>query len=477
MLRKSQLLFSLILVCWSMSLIALGQIPGVQGVCAQTSNVNKVGCTLPYLYGQSGALPIYQGTTLAQAGPDAFDFTSKPTALTATLGTELTTLPLSAPGSGFVFQLDRASGLEVRTTQSLGPILAERGDTIGRHKLFVGFSYQYFQFSSEDGIANNSLHNVLQHGQETPLHLEDADLVSTNDAIDLKIHQFAGFVTFGVTDRIDVSAVIPILNVRFGAYSAATIQNVAFPFQHTFGPNPPCNTSACLTQSFANFKEATGIGDVVFRVKAKVWGGEHTKLAAGVDLRLPTGDEMNFRGSGTYGVRPFMAVSYSKSRFSPHANLGFLINGNSILAGDFTTNTKAHLPNELTYSLGTDLGITSKFTIAADWLGERVINGFNLRQSNCTETYTATLGATCITGGSGGGGGTACTIVAGGGGTTYTCPLTTSFRGSYSMNDFAIGAKISPVKNLLITVNGMFKLDNPGLRAKVVPMVGIGYTF
>lgn len=466
MVRKSQLVISLILVCWSMSLVALGQI---QGVCGQSSNQNKVGCTLSHLYDTpptfpAGTLPIYQGGVPATAG-STFDFASTPTALTATLGTELTTLPLSAPGSGFVFQLDRASGLEVRTTQSLGPILAERGDTIGRHKLFVGFSYQYFQFRSEDGIANNSLHNVLQHTQENPLSLEDVDLISTNDAIDLKIHQFAGFVTFGVTDRLDVSAVIPILNVRFGAYSTATIQNISAPNVHNFCASPSL-ANPCLTQSFSNFKEATGIGDVVFRVKAKVWGGEHAKLATGVDLRLPTGDEMNFRGSGTYGVRPFVAISYSKSRFSPHANLGFLVNGNSILAGDFTTNTKAHLPNELTYSLGTDLGITSKFTIAADWLGERVINGFRLHQSSCTETYTGEVGATCVVG-----------AAPGSTGTVYTFPQTTSFRGAYSMNDFAIGAKISPVKNLLITVNGMFKLDNPGLRAKVVPMVGIGYTF
>jgi hypothetical protein len=45
------------------------------------------------------------------------------------------------------------------------------------------------------------------------------------------------------------------------------------------------------------------------------------------------------------------------------------------------------------------------------------------------------------------------------------------------MNDIAIGAKFSPVKNLLITANGMFKVDDPGLRSRVVPMIGIGYTF
>ncbi|HET9406177.1 MAG TPA: hypothetical protein VFO39_02970 [Candidatus Sulfotelmatobacter sp.] len=450
----------------SLSLIAEGQITTpstVPGVCGQASNQSKVGCTLPYLYSSTGRLPI------KQVGTDVFDFVSNPTALTATLGTELTTLPLTAPGSGFVFQLDRASGLEVRSTQSLGPILAERGDTIGRHKLFVAFTYQYFKFGTENGISTRSFHNVIQHETGDGL-AEDSDLVSTNDAIDLKIHQITAFATFGLTDRIDVSAVVPILNVRLGASSTATIQNISspgFPL-HAFCDNAtPANP--CATQSFSSFRQSTGIGDVVFRVKVKAYGGEHTKLAVGSDVRVPTGDELNFRGSGTYGARPFAALSFTSGRFAPHANIGLQVNGNSILAGRFDTNTKAHLPNELTYSAGTDVGVTSRFTLAADWLGERVINGFNARQSSCSETFPPATGnfATCTAAGNAGASGAA----------TFTFPQTVSYRASYSVNDIAVGAKISPVKNLLITLNGLFKLDDPGLRAKAVPLVGIGYTF
>jgi hypothetical protein len=457
-------------VCLGSTLAALGQIPGV---CGEAANQNKIGCTLADQYNtpptfQPGVMPVYQGGVPAQG--TSFDFAPPQTALNATLGTELTTLPLTAPGSGFVFQLDKASGLEVRSTQSLGPILAERGDTIGRHKLFVAFAYQYFKFSTEDGISTRSFHNVIQHETDNPPEPEDSDLITTNDAIDLKIHQFTAFATYGLTDRVDISAVVPILNVRFGAYSTATIQNIStpgFPL-HAFCANPTL-ANPCATQSFASFRQGSGIGDVLFRVKGRVWGGERTKLAVGADLRLPTGDELNFRGSGTYGVRPFAALSYSKNRFAPHANIGFQINGNSILAGDFATNTKAHLPNELTYSLGTDIGVTSRFTIAADWLGERVINGFNSVQSSCSETFPPATGnfATCAQAGNSGASGA----------TTYTFPQTITTRSSYSMNDLAVGAKISPVKNLLISVNGMFKLDDPGLRSKVVPLVSVGYTF
>jgi len=468
MLRKTVFVLTF---CWSVRLITLAQTAGIPGVCA-SANQNKVACTVSYLYNTPGypnpaALPIYQGGTQAQE----FDFVPKQSALTGTLGTELTTLPLTAPGSGFVFQLDKASGLEVRYTQSLGPILAERGETIGRHKLFIAFAYQYFKFTSEDGIGTNSFNNVMQHEQDSTL--EGADLIDTNDAIDLKIHQFTAFATFGLTDRIDVSAVIPILDVRLGAYSTATIANVFPPVVHSFSP-----TATVLTQSFSNFQKSTGIGDVVFRGKARVLSAEHTKLAVGADLRLPTGDELNFRGSGAYGIRPFAALSYNKSRFAPHANLGFEINGNSILAGDFPSNTKAHLPNQLTYSLGTDVGITSRFTLAADWLGGRIINGFNVQQSTCTETFTGATGATCNVAATPGVSATTsfgCTTSASG--TTCVFPITVPHRSSYSTNDVSVGAKFSPVKNLLISLNGIFKLDDPGLRTRAVPLISVGYTF
>jgi len=45
------------------------------------------------------------------------------------------------------------------------------------------------------------------------------------------------------------------------------------------------------------------------------------------------------------------------------------------------------------------------------------------------------------------------------------------------MNDLAVGAKYSLHGNLLLTGNVQFKLDDGGLRTKIVPLVGISYTF
>ena len=40
---------------------------------------------------------------------------------------------------------------------------------------------------------------------------------------------------------------------------------------------------------------ATGIGDIVARVKWNVWHGEKAGIAAGLDVRFPTGDPKLFR--------------------------------------------------------------------------------------------------------------------------------------------------------------------------------------
>ncbi len=54
---------------------------------------------------------------------------------------------------------------------------------------------------------------------------------------------------------------------------------------------------------------------------------------------------------------------------------------------------------------------------------------------------------------------------------------TISIRRSFNTDDLALGAKYSPFGNWLVTGNVQIKLDDGGLRAKVVPLVGLSYTF
>jgi hypothetical protein len=146
--------------------------------------------------------------------------------LTSEIGAQLSQLPLASPVSGFIFSFNSSLGVVSEVTQNFGPILSERGQTIRRHKLFVGLSYQYFDFDKIDGVNLRSFGAVFTHEQTglpncpsgptcaDGLPLFAKDVVITQNSLDLKIHEIAAVATFGFTSRLDVSVAVPILNVR-----------------------------------------------------------------------------------------------------------------------------------------------------------------------------------------------------------------------------------------------------------------------
>src|SRR5262249_58108227 len=64
------------------------------------------------------------------------------------------TLP-TATGGGFTYQFDPALGVFVRSTETLGPIFADRAETTGRGKFTIIGSYSRFTF---DDVDRTSLH-------------------------------------------------------------------------------------------------------------------------------------------------------------------------------------------------------------------------------------------------------------------------------------------------------------------------------
>jgi len=193
-------------------------------------------------------------------------------------------------------------------------------------------------------------------------------------------------------------------------------------------------------------------------VKGTAWKGERAALALGVDVRVPTGDQLNFTGAGAAGVKPFVAWSF-RSRVSPHVIVGYESNGSSVIAGDLSTGSKDKLPGQLTYSAGADFWLTKWLTTAVDLVGQAIFQGQRISVST-----THDLGA-CD---------------------SLSCqnPMSpkpyfdlTPSTGTLNITNASIGLKIRPTSTLLITGNVLVKLNEAGLRANVVPLVGISYTF
>ena len=360
---------------------------------------------------------------------------------------QLTSLPLPSPASGFTYSFDPTVGAYTRTASSFGPILSERAETIGKDKFVFGMAYQHFNFQTIDGTSLRNLPVVFQHAIVPTTNPENLqDVITTQNFIGISLSQWTGYFTYGLTDRIDVSVALPTVRAAMNVESLAVIRRIGStdPATHTFG-----GAGDGSQRRFSGAGAAHGLGDVTVRLKASVLKGKNVGVALGLDSRMPTGDPYDFLGSGGYGFKPFVAISSKVGRISPHINFGYQYNGQSVLAGDLASDRKGKLPNQIKYAVGFDAGITKKFTISADVLGDQ------FRASRVRETeYSTTFNNR-----------------------TFRYPTIAFERATLNLINGSIGAKINPVDKLLVSFNLLYQMNDAGLRARVVPLFGVSYTF
>ena len=378
-------------------------------------------------------------------------FQSNFTQFNIALASQLAAVPIPSPAAGFTYTFDSSTGTFKRSTQSFGPILADRAETIGRKRYSLGFNYQAFTFDSLEGVDLFNVPAVFTH-DDFQLGGGRADVVTTVNSIEATVGQFTAFLSYGLADKLDLALVVPIVRTRLNVVSDATIQRIGTagnPRVHFFR-NPAAPGTFGSQKRFFSSGTASGLGDLIVRLKGNVLEKGHTGLALGLDVRVPTGDERDLLGSGALGAKPFAALSFIYKRFSPHINLGYQWNGNSLLSGDVSTGRKEDLPDQLLYVAGIDIGIDDRFSFAFDFLGQRVINSPRLIPT----AFTATAGAT-----------------------SATFPDIRFDRASFSEANGATGFKANLAGRLLLNFNLLFRMNKTGLRDKVTPLFGIEYSF
>ena len=378
-------------------------------------------------------------------------FQSNFTQFNVALASQLTSLPLPSPASGFTYRFDSTTGTFVRTSQSFGPILSDRAETIGRGKFSFGYNYQFFSFDKLEGIDLSRVPSVFTH-DDFDLGGGRRDVVSTSNAIDASVGQLTGALTYGVTDRLDVSLAVPIVNTQLNVLSAATIVRVGTGTARDihFFRDPDAPDGLGSERTFQAGGSATGIGDLIVRAKTGIFRESHRGLALGVDIRMPTGDERNLLGSGAPGARPFLAFSSSYGRLSPHVNVAYQWNGSSILAGDPETGEKADVPDQFQWAAGSDFGLTDKFSMTFDFLGRQSINSPRVRLIEFDATGPA--------------------------GSAVLNDITFD-RQSFWSSSAALGFKANVAARLLIDFNLRFTIGTNGLTDRVTPLIGIEYGF
>jgi hypothetical protein len=414
--------------------------------------------------------------------------------LNGSIAVALSVIPLASPASGVITKVDPATGAELPSSISLGPIFTERAETIGRHKFYIGVSNQDFHFATLNGKSLSPATMLQPAGGPTNVYYNGKQLntlpATINVAMDVRLSQNVTFLTYGVTNRIDVSVGLPVVHA---GVSSVTSNGVSYAANGssasigacwcvgTFTPGVgPGSNAAGLTVPQIGYAKVTktGFGDMLLRFKGNVFEGKKVGLALGADLRLPTGDDTNFLGTGAVAGKPFAALSlYTKDWngiiLSPHVNVGWQFAGQSILGGTITgtpvtigpvsglsappfTSSKGDLPDVFSWAVGTEAALGRRNTVVVDFLGNQIgwIHGIQNMKTGTVQGYPPpTMTLQTISG------------------------LVSAGRGTLGQYSGAFGYKTRIIGNLVATFNLLVRFDNNGLTARATPLYGLSYTF
>ncbi len=420
-------------------------------------------------------------------------------AVNASVATALSVIPLASPASGVILKTDPATGAALPVNSTLGPIFTERAETIGRHKFYIGVSHQDFHFTSLNGQSLNSIRLLDQGGYPSSIAFTaggqalKATASSFDMGMDVRLSQDIALLTFGVTNRFDMSVGLPMVHA---AVAARTYNGLIYAGNGV--GNPTCWCADTFTPGVQTLQRPeigsasrgnTGFGDLLLRFKGTIMESPNAAVALGMDLRFPTGDEENFLGTGATSVKPFIAVSlYSKPLahgvvLAPHLNVGWQFSGKSVLGGQLQgtqlsgalpdgsslsyigapfTATKDYLPDVFSWGIGTEIALGSRNTAVIDILGHQIgwIHGIpNTTILSLPNQFFPTTPDNASPN----------QVTASG--------LVSAGRVSFGQYSGSFGYKAKLIGNLVLTLNALIRFDNNGLTARAVPLYGLAYTF
>jgi len=267
--------------------------------------------------------------------------------------------PIGSTSGGATYRL--VGGVPVKTSNSLGPIFAERADNLGKGRFLMGAVVNFISYQSMRGVPINNLLFNFTHQDVPPAGLgnplRENDIIVVQVALSVSQVVTAYYLTYGLLNRLDLSVAVPVVHAAMEGSSTAQIMPFGTPAVHFFSGD---SANPVLRAAATSFGSATGLGDIDGRFKLGLSAAEKFSSSLLVDVRFPTGDADNLLGSGTYSARALAIFSSHFGNFNPHANVGYLFR-----EGD--------LNDEIVANAGFDAIIASYATMAIDVLSNWVL--------------------------------------------------------------------------------------------------------
>jgi hypothetical protein len=328
------------------------------------------------------------------------------------LQTELATLPVSSPAGGFTYRLNPALGTDERTSESFGPFFIQRSLTGGEGQLAFAVNFRRAAFDQIDGrsLTTGTLVATASQlrGDAQPFDVETLSMHLETDTL-------TAAATYGVTDRLDVSAAVPIVSVKLQGARVDTYRGQS------------------VLQATAD-ASAMGIGDLLFLVKYNVFRSGGSGVAIGGAATLPTGDEQNLLGAGQVSILPRVIGSLERDRVAIHGEAGVVLTGPS---------------HYVDYGGAVTFVPGSRCTIAVEVIGQRFASGGQLTDVVSPNPQLVGVDTIRLVG---------------------TEQATTRLL-------MAAGVRWNVSGRWLVSVNGMRSITSVGLTATWIPTVTFDYSF
>jgi hypothetical protein len=380
--------------------------------------------------------------------PTSFGPFSVESVMNSALVLETAAFPIGSSSGGFTYVFDATSGAALRSSPSFGPAFAERPLTGGRGKLTVGLTYLHRSFDEIEGQSLDGsglkfwapLTNAVTGGK-VDLIESTLNLAVTSDTATM-------FATYGVLDKLDVSVAVPIQHVSLNATLSSELVR--------FGPTSGVPGSEIPAAVASRSGSASGIGDVAIRAKYNILNAPQAAVAAGLDVRLPTGDEYNLLGTGRTRTKVYGAFSSNvpgsrMAKFFPHVNFGYTFDSEAQAEELF------FFGSEFSYAAGAEYVAHPRLTIVGDIFGRSLADEGRLQQR--AETYQ---------------------LVRSGPKAQEEITVTElQFQQGARLNSTlaAIGAKYNPRSTFIVSAHLLFQLTDSGIKSAVTPVIGFDYSF
>ncbi len=359
--------------------------------------------------------------------------------LTNAVGTSLNDVPMAAASGGTTFMF--VNGTPVATSTSAGPIFGERAPTLGRGRWFVGTNVTGADYKSIRGLPLNDLNLTFTHQNVADSALGNPafenDLLDVNTSVHVNMLVGSVVLAYGLLDRVDLAVDVPFVHASISGHSTATIVPSGTgvdSLAHFFGTAADKQLSTTTSSSGT----ASGIGDVVARVKVNAFQTQRMGLSLLAGARFATGNKDQFLGTGATDIMGMGILSAQTGSFSPHLNLGYLHRG-----ADFENNA-------VLATAGFDNLVGRRATLALDLISSWQVGASKLVLP-APVTFTAPI--------------------------TRTVRLTDIPAMRDNLIDAAVGAKIAASDRLNLVLSSLLPVNRAGVRANAVWTIGGEYNF